>query len=223
MSSFCYGCLWVFFNVIGRLFFRYRTVGQEHIPRKGGVLVAANHASYLDIPFLGCGMPRRAWYLGRQDLFPFPGLKPLFQWLGWIPIKVHRLDRAGFGRAIKLIQAGRVVVIFPEGGRTPDGRLRLGKPGLGVIVAETGCPVVPAYIGGTREALPMGTSRIRFRPIWIAFGEPISFAGAVERSKGKELYQHISRTVMDKIAELGRVAPPSESLSRQAANDAAQR
>lgn len=223
MSSLCYGCLWIFFNVIGRLFFRYRTTGRAHLPRKGGVLVAANHASYLDIPFLGCGMPRRAWYLGRQDLFPFPGLGPLLQWLGWIPIKLHRLDRAGFGKAISLIQDGNVVVIFPEGGRTPDGLLRRGKPGLGIIVAETGCPVVPAYIGGTREALPMGTTRIRLHPIRITFGEPISFASATERYAGKELYQHISRTVMDKIAELGQVAPPSEPLSRRPASDAAQR
>lgn len=223
MSSLCYGGLWIFFNIIGRLFFRYRTTGREHLPRTGGVLVAANHASYLDIPFLGCGMPRRAWYLGRQDLFPFPGLKPLLQWLGWIPIKLHRLDRVGFGKAISLIQAGRVVVIYPEGGRTPDGALRLGKPGLGIIVAETGCPVVPAYIGGTREALPMGSSRIRLAPIRIAFGEPIRFTGAAEQLTGKDLYQHISRTVMEKIAELGRVAPPSEALSKRPSSDAAQR
>ena len=223
MSSFGYGCLWIFFNVFGRLFFRYRTTGREHIPPKGGLLVAANHASYLDIPFLGCGMRRRAWYLGRQDLFPFPGFRPLFRWLGWIPIKLHRLDRTGFGKAIDLIRAGKVVVIFPEGGRTPDGRLRLGKPGLGVIVAETGCPVVPAYIGGTRDALPMGSSRVRFRPIWVAYGEPMSFSSAAEGSQGKELYQHISRTVMDKIAELGQVAPPQEPLSKHKANDVAQR
>jgi 1-acyl-sn-glycerol-3-phosphate acyltransferase len=92
----CYGILWVFFNVIGRLCFRYRVVGREHIPRRGGLLIAANHASYLDIPFLGCGLPRRAWFLGRQDLFPFPGLRPALRWLGWIPIKKHRLDRNGF-------------------------------------------------------------------------------------------------------------------------------
>lgn len=223
MSTLVYGCLWLFFNVVGRLCFRYRTIGREHITRAGGVLVVANHASYLDIPFLGCGMPRRAWYLGRQDLFPVPGLKPLLRWLGWIPIKLHRLDRVGFGKAISLIQAGKAVVIFPEGGRTPDGVLRIGKPGLGVIVAETRCPVVPAYIDGTREALPMGTSRIRFHPIRITFGEPISFADAMERSRGKELYRQISRTVMHKIAELGQVAPPSEPVARRPAGDAAQR
>ena len=223
MSSLGYWGLWIFFNVIGRLLFRYRTTGRERVPRTGGLLIAANHTSYLDIPFVGCGLPRRAWYLGRQDLFPFPGLRPLMAWLGWIPIKLHRLDRVGFGKAIGLIQAGKAVVIFPEGGRSPDGVLRLGKPGLGVIVAETGCPVVPAYIGGTREALPMGSSRLRLHPIRIAYGEPIRFAKDAEHLKGKELYQHISRTVMGKIAELGQVPPPSEPLSKRPANDAAQR
>lgn len=223
MSALLYGMLWVFFTVVGRLCFGYRVVGREHIPRQGGLLIAANHASYLDIPFLGCGLSRRAWFLGRQDLFPFPGLRHVLRWLGWIPIKLHRLDRNGFGQAIGLIQAGKVVVIYPEGGRTPDGTLRLGKPGLGVIVAEAGCPVIPAYISGSREALPMGASRIRLRPICITFGAPIVFSASARDARGKDFYRDVSRTVMTRIAELGHVAPPTQPLDRRPASEAASR
>ena len=81
---------------MGRLGFRYRTIGIEQIPKNGGLLIAANHASFLDIPLLGCGIPRRVAFLGRQDLFPIPGLNEVLQWLGWIPIRHDKLDRTGF-------------------------------------------------------------------------------------------------------------------------------
>ena len=106
-----YAILWVLARTVARLCFGFRVVGS--VPKQGGLLVAANHASYFDIPLLGCGMFRRAWYLGRSDLF-VPGIKGILQWLGWIPLKLGRLDRKAFDRAIALIKAGKVVVIFPE-------------------------------------------------------------------------------------------------------------
>jgi 1-acyl-sn-glycerol-3-phosphate acyltransferase len=129
--------------------------------------------------------------------------------LGWIPIRPDRLDREGFGKAIGLIQEGRAVVIYPEGTRTVDGRLQPGKPGIGVIVEGTGCPVVPAYIEGAFQALPPRASRIRFHPVRVTFGEPIDFSKDAQQLKGKEFYRYVSRTVMERIAELGRVAPPA--------------
>ncbi len=208
MSGIVYALLWVVFRVLGRLCFRYRAVGTENIPRTGGVLVAANHASFLDIPLLGCGIRRRVWFLGRHDLFPIPVLNTILQALGWIPMRQGRLDREAFGKAIGLIKAGKAVVIFPEGGRTADGHLRPGRPGVGIIVAQTRCPVVPAYIKGTYEALPIGAWRPRFRPVTVTYGEPIDFSDGVESPASKAFYRHVSRTVMAKIAELGQVPPP---------------
>ena len=216
MSNVAYGILWLLVNAVGRLLFRYRVVGREHVPAQGGVLIAANHASYIDIPFVGAAVRRRMWYLGRQDLF-LSVLRPVLQWLGWIPIRQDRLDRDGFGRAIRLIQDGKVVVIYPEGTRTPDGALRRGKPGMGLIVAETGCAVIPAYLAGTREALPAGARWMSLHPISVTFGAPIDFTDAAQRSSGKEFYQHVSRTVMAKIAELGQVAPPANPAERRPA------
>lgn len=206
-----YGILWVLVRVTGSLLFRYRVEGA--IPKSGGVLVAANHASYLDIPLLGCGMGRRAWYLGRSDLFPVPVLNGILQRLGWIPLRPGRLDRDAFGKAISLIQAGKVVVIFPEGGRSLDGHLRQPKAGIGVIVSQTGCPVVPAYIKGTFDVLPAGASWPRFKPVTVRLGEPVTFESGhpKEHDKGdaKRFYQLVSRTVMSKIAALGNVPMPS--------------
>jgi 1-acyl-sn-glycerol-3-phosphate acyltransferase len=156
-------------------------------------------------------MKRRAWYLGRSDLFPVPVLNAILRSLGWIPLRLGRLDRDAFGKAIDLIRSGRVVVIFPEGGRSLDGHLRQPKAGIGVIVAQTGCPVVPAYIKGTFEVLPSGARWPRWRRVSVQFGSPLAFEGRELHDKGeaKRFYQRVSRTVINKIAALGEVPPPS--------------
>jgi 1-acyl-sn-glycerol-3-phosphate acyltransferase len=217
VSGIAYAYLWVACQAIARLCFRFRVRGLELVPKQGGLLIAANHASYLDIPLVGCGLRRRAWYLGRQDLFGPNWVKAVCRWLGWIPIRLGRLDREGFGKAISLIKQGQVVVIYPEGTRTPDGALRPGKPGIGVIVEETRCPVVPAYIKGAFDALPMGRVWVRFRPIDVRFGAPVDFTKDLERMTGKEFYKHVSRTVMERIAELGQVPPPADRSAGSAA------
>ncbi len=211
MSSVAYGILWVLARTIGWLCFRYRVVGA--VPRTGGFLVAANHASYLDIPLLGCGMRRRAWFLGRSDLFAVPGLKAICQWLGWIPLRTGRLDREAFAKAVALIKEGKVVVIFPEGSRSLDGRLQPSKPGIGVIVAQTGCSVVPAYLKGTFDVLPTGAMWPRFRPVTVFFGEALTFPQNGEGGDAKQFYQEVSRTVMDRIATLGAVESPIQQFS----------
>jgi 1-acyl-sn-glycerol-3-phosphate acyltransferase len=212
VSGLVYGVLWVLARSIAWICFRYRVEGA--VPDRGGVLVAANHASYLDIPLLGCGMKRRAWYLGRSDLFPVPGLNRILQTLGWIPLRLGRFDRDAFGKAIDLIRSGRVVVIFPEGGRSLDGHLSPPKAGIGVIVAQTGCPVVPAYIKGTFEVLPSGARWPRWRRVGVRFGAPLRFEGGRPQDKGdaKRFYQQVSRTVITEIAALGDVPPPVGGL-----------
>ena len=211
MSSVVYGILWVLCRTIGWLCFRFRVVGV--VPRTGGFIVAANHASYLDIPLLGCGMGRRAWFLGRSDLFPVPGLKAICQWLGWIPLKAGRVDRDAFAKAVALIKEGKVVVIFPEGSRTLDGRLQSPKPGIGMIVAQTGCSVVPAYLKGTFDVLPPGTLWPHFRPVTVFYGSPLAFSLNGGAGETKQYYQEVSRTVMDRIAALGAVEPPTQQSS----------
>ncbi len=208
MTNLTYGILWILARLIGRIWFRYRVEGE--VPGTGGVLVAANHASYLDIPLLGCGMKRRAWYLGRSDLFPVPVLSGILRALGWIPVRMGRLDREAFGKAISLIRAGEVVVIFPEGGRSRDGHLRPPKAGIGVIVSQTGCPVVPAYLKGTFDVLPTGARWPRRRQVTVRFGESIRFETGERKEKveNKRFYEQVSRTVIEHIAALGDVPSP---------------
>ncbi len=207
-----YWTIWVIVRVVATVLFRLTVSGQHHVPKTGGVLIAANHASYLDIPILGCGLPRRASYMGRMDLFPGP-VGRLMRYLGWIPIRRERVDRGGFEDAITRIKAGEAVVIYPEGGRTEDGRLQPGKPGVGMIVAATGCPVIPAHLAGTFDVLPPGAGWIRLRPMRVMYGAPMTFSALLKEldgeSKKKDVYQQISQEIMDRIAALEGVASPS--------------
>jgi len=209
VSGVVYGLLWVLFNGLARFLFRFRTEGVQHFPKTGGVIVAANHASFLDIPLLGCAIPRRVFFLGRDTLFPHRHLNWAIQKLGWIPLKTHRLDRKAFGRALAHLQAGEPVVIFPEGTRTEDGALQPGKPGLGYLVAESQCQVIPAYISGTFKALPIRARWPRFFPIKVTLGKPLQFRKDAGGSV-KAFYEKVSVSVMDHIAQVGGVSSPRQ-------------
>ena len=110
------------------------------------------------------------------------------------------------------------MVIFPEGSRSPDGQLQSAKPGIGVIVAQTGCPVVPAYLKGTYDVLPSGTIWPRFHPVTVFYGEALPFPRIEEGGDTKQYYQNVSRTVMDRIASLGEVESPTQQSNADIRN-----
>lgn len=223
MSGLIYAVLWVCCRIVAKVCLRYHVSGTEHIPRHGGVLFAANHASYVDIPLLGCAIPRRVYFLGRANLFPHPWLKKALRALGWIPLRTDRLDRYALDEAVSKIKAGYPVVIFPEGTRTPHGQLQPGKPGIGLIVAKAQCPVIPAYIAGSYHVWPAGKTRLRCHPVAVRFGPPVEFTVDGARVAGKDFYCRVSTTIMNRIAELGQVPPPermktSPGVSRSTAS-----
>lgn len=185
---------------LARGWLAYEVIGREHLPAAGGILVAANHASYLDIPLVGMALPRMADFMGKIELFEHPLSGWLYRRLGGFAIRRGRQARDGLNEAMRRLRAGRVVVMFPEGGRNAQG---LGRPmpGIGLIVAQTGAPVVPAYIAGAGVALPAGSWLLRPHPVTVALGRPIDFSGAISQS-GREDYQAIGETVMARIAEL---------------------
>jgi 1-acyl-sn-glycerol-3-phosphate acyltransferase len=202
-----YWVLWVFFRLLGGLLFRLRTDGQQFFPKNGGVIVAANHSSYFDIPLLGCAIQRRVVFLGRANLFPNRLLSWVLQGLGWIPLKTHRLDRQAFGLALEHLKSGTPVVIFPEGTRTEDGNLQRGRPGIGYLVEESQCQVIPAYISGTFKVLPIKAKWPRLFPVSVTFGKSIRFSKNDATNK-KQVYEQIGRTVMEHIAQVGGISSP---------------
>ena len=211
MSGVIYWGLWVLFRLVAGLLLRFRTDGEEFFPKAGGVIVAANHASYLDIPLLGCAIRRRVVFLGRANLFPNRFLSWVLQRLGWIPLKTNRLDRKAFGVALDYLKSGIPVVIFPEGSRTEDGLLHRGRPGIGYLVEESQCQVIPAYISGTFKVLPVKAKWPRLFPVSVSFGKSVCFSKGETINKKYE-YEQIGRSVMDHIAQVGGITSPNRDF-----------
>src|SRR3989304_6145971 len=189
-------------SILARLIFKIRGSGIENIPVSGGVIIAANHVSYLDIPLLGYSLNRPANFIGKKELFTIPVVGVILRLLGGIPIDREKTDRSAIREIMKKLNAGNVVVIYPEGTRSINGRLQAGKPGIGFIVRMSGRKVVPAAIAGTDKAMPSGSWFIRPCPVTIRFGAPLDFSENLPKSEKQGVDSRITQEIMGKIAAL---------------------
>jgi 1-acyl-sn-glycerol-3-phosphate acyltransferase len=192
---------WVLWPIVW-LFFRPKGIGSDSIPEGGAALLACNHVSYLDPLLLGIVTPKRVFFIAREDLFR--------HWLLGFVLRLSRtipLDRNGFDHkairiAIRYLNQGRVLCLFPEGTRSSDGRVRGGQVGIGFLSVKTNTPVIPAYIHGTHKALPRGQRRIRPYPIRVIYGKPIHPAEISEEISDRERYRRITEGTMRTLKEL---------------------
>ena len=182
--------------------FRLRAEGLQHLPAHGPYIVAANHHNYLDGVVLAVTVPQPISFLVMPRVYRASPLHPPFhRHLGSIPINLARPDVGALRRALRALDAGRVVGIFPEGPFSVRGRLEPGLPGVALLALRSGAPVVPAGISGTYEALAARPLRLpRRHPIVVRFAPPRRFApdGAGPRSARASVTQRI----MDDIAAL---------------------
>ena len=185
-----------------RFLFRVEVYGRKNIPHQGGFILASNHTSYLDPVVLGGVAPRRISFLAREDLFTF---NRAFGWLirnlDAIPLKREGGDFSAFKKTIQLLRQGKAVVIFPEGGRSLDGKLKAGLPGVGFLAAKSGVPIVPVYIQGSNRALPPKARFFRWAKIKVFFGERINPAD-ITAGLGHRKYETITERTMQSLAQL---------------------
>ena len=192
----------ILLNFIFRVFFRLSVRGAEKVPATGGVLIAANHASFLDPPVVGCCIRREIYYFARKTLFDHWLLRWLLPKINAIPIDQEKPDLAGIRSALRILQQGHGLLIFPEGARTFDGKLQQGRPGLGLLVAKSRVPVIPVRIRGTFEAWPRTRKSIRLHPIRVTFGDPIQISPPSPGISMEQYYRQISQDILGKIASL---------------------
>ena len=198
--GFVYFCL--------RLKYRMRVSGREHVPPRGGAILAANHCSYLDPPVMaGCSNRRIVHFMARDTLFSNPVARWFFPRVGVMPIDRTRGDLGALRKAIALLKEGRVVGLFPEGTRSPDGRMREAKGGIGFLIAKGDVPVVPLHISGTHEAFPKGADKLRPSRIVARFGPPISPEEIRAAMPAKNDYEAVGALIMRRIAELADPPP----------------
>jgi 1-acyl-sn-glycerol-3-phosphate acyltransferase len=188
-------------RLAARLFFRFRIVHRERMIQSGPAILAMNHQSYFDPPLAGNASDRAIYFLARRSLLEVPVLRWLLPKLNVIPVNQEAIDRSALKALIQVVRAGNGALVFPEGGRTPDGNLQPGLPGIGLVIAKTLAPVVPMRIFGAHEAWPIG-GKIRRHPITVVVGEPIRFTAADLEAGGKEAYGRISQRVMDAIGAI---------------------
>lgn len=153
-----------------RLFFGFRIEGAAHIP-PGPALIVANHPSAFDPVVLGAALPRRALFVGAAEFLTMPLVGWAMRAYGTIPVRRGQVDLSVVKEAVRALEAGALVAIFPEGRVSPEGGAL--KPGAGVIAARAGVPTVPAAILGTARALPLGHYIPRPARVRVIFGPPL--------------------------------------------------
>lgn len=185
-----------------KMLFRPWVEGEKHIPETGAAIFASNHLSFSDSIFLPLVVPRRMTFLAKADYFTGGGLKgrltaAFFKGVGQVPV-----DRAG-GKAseaalnsgLKILRRGELLGLYPEGTRSPDGRLYKGKTGVARMALEAGVPVIPVAMIDTDKAQPTGQIIPNLMRVGVRVGKPLDFS----RYKGMEDDRFVLRSITDEV------------------------
>ncbi|GAA1907480.1 lysophospholipid acyltransferase family protein [Streptantibioticus ferralitis] len=189
-------------TLLMRVLFRPRVEGVENIPESGGVILAGNHLTFIDSLFLSLVVKRPVYFIGKDEYVTGRGIKGrLMAWFfttaGMIPV-----DRDGANGGVAALMTGKRVLdegkafgIYPEGTRSPDGRLYRGRTGVARLALMTGAPVVPCATIGTDRVQPGGAGLPRITQVTVRFGEPLGFA----RYEGMDRDRYVLRAVTDEV------------------------
>ena len=203
-----YRIAWLGFRAVYATYFRWRVFNPERVPRTGPVILAANHASFIDPPLVGSGLTRDINYLARESLFRFPVVGAILRSWNAVPV-----DRDGGGaKGLKIILgrllAGGGIILFPEGTRTKDGNLQPARSGIGLTVIKSAAPVVPVRVFGTFAAYGRNHKFPRPKKVAVKYGVPLNFeklraeAKVCSKARLKEIYHEVAVEIMAAIAKL---------------------
>lgn len=207
-----YRLTWLASRAYFALWHRWTVLHPERVPHNGPVIIAANHASFLDPPLIGSGVPRPINYLARESLFRSPAFGWYLRQLNCVPVDRDGAGAAGLKGILDRLHAGGVVILFPEGTRSPDGQLQAARSGIGLTVIKSDAPVVPVRVFGTFAAWNRSKTFPRPRRVVVKYGQPMDFATLRAEAKTcskprlKEIYQDIANQLMTVIAKLEPVA-----------------
>jgi len=175
-------------HALGRAWLGLDLVGVEHIPPSGPLIVTPNHQTYADPPLVTIPIRRRVYYMAWNRLFDVPGLAWMIRRLRAFPVEIESSDARATREAVRLLQAGHVLMIFPEGERSRDGAIGRFKPGAFRLAASLGVPVLPVTIRGGHESWPPGRMLPRAGRVTITYHRPLQPAAGVEpRQAAREL------------------------------------
>ncbi|MCP9276449.1 lysophospholipid acyltransferase family protein [Mycolicibacterium arenosum] len=192
----------IFMGPLLQLLGRPKVEGLEYVPDSGPMILASNHLAVADSFYLPLVVHRRITFLAKAEYFTGTGIKGWFtRWFytaaGQVPIDRTDADSAkdALAAAQRVLDAGKLLGMYPEGTRSPDGRLYKGKTGLARVALETGVPVIPVAMIGTDVVNPPGSKMWRFGRVTVKFGKPMDFT----RFEGLAGNRFIERAVIDEV------------------------
>lgn len=204
MISIYYAAITGLMKLLLLLLARWEVTGQEHVPKKGPLLIVANHLSLVDPPLLAASVPRPIYFMAKRELFTSFWSRLPVQAYGAFPVRRRGISKEGLARAQKLLAAGHALGAFPEGRRSRDAQLQDADAGAALLALRAGAMVLPVGIAGTERlrTLRGWLSRPRLQ---VNIGAPFSLGTANRRPQGEELAAATQR-LMTSIAQL---LPPS--------------
>ena len=206
--KFSYLIGWSLFRVMYKLYFRWRIFTPENVPATGSVILASNHASFLDPPLVGSALPRDINYLARESLFRFPVIGAILRSWNAVPVDREGGSPSGLRNILSRLNKGGAIILFPEGTRTRDGKLQPARSGVGLTVIKSTAPVVPVRVFGTYEAYGRHMKFPRPHRVMVKYGKAMNFdklraeAKDCSKERQKEIYQEVANQIMAEIAKL---------------------
>jgi 1-acyl-sn-glycerol-3-phosphate acyltransferase len=207
-----------------RFFYRVRTEGLEHVPDSGPVILVSNHVSFCDSIFLPLMLRRRMTFVAKAEYFEDPKTAWFFRAVGQIPIKREggSASQRALASATEVLQAGGIFGIYPEGTRSPDGRLYKGHTGVARLALANRVPVIAVAMVGTREAQPIGQVIPRlFMPITVRFSKPMTFERYYDRAEDPRVLREITDSIMFELRELSGQEYVNQYAKRKDVSEAA--
>ncbi|MEW6088651.1 MAG: lysophospholipid acyltransferase family protein [bacterium] len=183
-------------NVLSKILFGLERKGIENFPGKGPVILASNHLSFLDPIIIPTASRRRMHFMAKAELFTVPVLGWLVKIFNAFPVKRGVLDKSALKNSLDVLKEGNVLLLFPEGTRSPTGEIQEAKPGIGFIVYHSRVPVVPVFVTGTDKAFPRGAWMVRPKKVKVIFGKPLNFDKYLSQKGSKDIYTQIGKDIM---------------------------
>ena len=199
---------WSFFRFYFRIYHRWEVYGAENVPAAGSVILASNHASFLDPPLVGAATTREINYMARESLFRFPVLGSILRGVNAVPVDREGGGAAGLRAILDRLLAGGGIILFPEGTRSANGELQNAKSGIGLTVIKSAAPVVPVRVFGTFQALNRHQALPRPHRVAVRFGKALDFtdlrteAKTCSKPRLKEIYQEVANRILQAISDL---------------------
>ncbi len=206
-----------------RFFYRVRVEGVENLPRRGPCILASNHLSFSDSIFLPLVLRRRVTFVAKAEYFDDPKTAWFFRSVGQIPIKRGggSASQRALDSAAEVLDGGGLFGIYPEGTRSPDGKLYKGHTGVARLALRCNVPVVAVAMIGTRELQPIGQAVPNpFMPVTIRFSQPMRFDHYLERQHDPLVLRQITDEIMFELRELSGQEYVNQYAKRHNAEDA---